>query len=196
VDSRLPQDLVGGDVPEPRDDLLVHEHGLDSAAVVGEELVEAGVVDVERIRALVTHDPVCVALVTGEPDPLQLALIPVPQFPVLEDEDNPVVRVVMVSAGSPDELARHPEVHQQRGPVRTGNQPFPVSTRVEKTAVGEVSAQSLAADVAQHRGVEHVDTGDALPAAVAGQESPEMLDLGELGHRVPSDPQADAIIGR
>ena len=53
VESRLEQDLVAVDVPDPGEQALIHQRGLERAAPSSQQPLEPGRLDLERIRTQV-----------------------------------------------------------------------------------------------------------------------------------------------
>jgi hypothetical protein len=74
VDPSAPQDLVGEEVPDPRDERLVHQRGLDPSAASIEAHDELLPVQAERVRTEVAEERLDLFGRRGQPGPPSLRM--------------------------------------------------------------------------------------------------------------------------
>jgi hypothetical protein len=94
--ARLPQHLIGDEVPDAGDEGLIHQRGLRAAALAGQPFQEIGSRDRERVGAERAEDRRGLLAVVREPRPAELAHVAVAELvAALELEDDPVVAVAL-----------------------------------------------------------------------------------------------------
>ena len=143
----------------------------------------------------------------GHGQPAERALVDEAQFgpPSVEDEPDPQVRSSGRPAGGDEHLAAHAQVREHRV-VRPSPSPSQRYFPRRRTAVIVRPARRAAKSSPPARwrrtarGCSHLDARDPAADDVAGQASPDDLDLGQLRHRRLVDPGLaplpDAGLGR
>ena len=120
----------------------------------------------------------------SQPHPAQLAHVAVPEFAALhEGEDQAVVPVPLRLVLRPDQVAAHAEVEQERRPSGPAHQPLAVAARILEAPADQGTGQRAGLDVAEDRGISF-EAGDGPACRVQTKDLAEVLDVGELGHRV------------
>ena len=102
------------------------------------------------------------------------------------------VAVRLVSG--PNQIAGHSEVKEQRGAVRAGQHPLAVAAGFLEAVAAQSVLEGVGRGVADDGGVQGLHAADGPPRCVEGEEHPEPLDVGKLGHGggKPSPLQTDA----
>jgi hypothetical protein len=159
-----PQDLIGEQIAEPRDQRLIREDGLDTTAPPGQKPVEAGAVDFRRVRPLaVQHQGH--ARVVRQPQSLEFALVAVTELTATgQCEQDAVVGVRRRVGAVAHQHPRHSEVQQHGGPVGPRDQPLPVALGLRERPSFQITTESSRADAVQNTRVPHLDPLDGPPA--------------------------------
>jgi hypothetical protein len=182
MQTGAPQDLVGEQVAEPSHHRLVHERRLETTPPSVECQREFTARQAEGIRTLTPHDAFDLALGVRQPEPLELALIPVTQDTIVGDDNDPVVLMTVFPLPCPQQLASHPEVQHHDRAVGASEQPFAAAGRMLEATAVERSPERSGRRVPQHRGIGHFDASD--PATLGALEhTAKTLHVGQLRHK-------------
>ena len=196
MDAGPPQDLVGQQVADPGDPVLVQQMGLDRGGSGGHGRPELGRGDPLRVRAerfdrriephpaqppgIDQHQPAPVRERQREPGPPVVARFPA-ALPVVAAVDLGPARI------GDDDLARHPQVDPERDRVR-----YPAHRAPHALALAQRGHQfpaqqrpfHLAGPVGTaHEGVSIIDVHDAAPQPGPLDDRPGRFDLRKLRHR-------------
>ncbi len=196
VDAGPPQDLVGQQVADPGDPVLVQQMGLDRGRSGGHGRPELGRGDPLRVRAqrldrrvephpaqppgVDQHQPAPIRERQREAGPAVVAG-PAAALPV-------VAAVDLGPAGvGDDDLARHPEVDPQRDRIRHPADLAPHALALPHRG-DQLTAEQRPLDLtgpvgAADEGVGVVDVHDAAPQPGPFDDRPGRLDLRKLRHR-------------
>ena len=196
MESRLPQDLVDEDVPEPGDDLLVHEHRLDPAPSTGQELEELSPPDVERVRTELLQGVGDLARIVGEPQPAELPHVAIPKLSAIENEHDSVVSMPPRRTVGPRQIPGHAEMDEDGGAGRPGDEPLPVSLGLQEPMAFESSIERLCFDSSEDSGICHYDSLDRSPGRVLLEEPAEVFDVGKLRHSVRENSRETRVSSR
>src|SRR6202167_4906143 len=175
MDACPPEDLVGEEVPQPGDDLLIDEDGLDGAAAAFEYVVKFGRRHVEGVRSEPGKYSVLLVAAVSQRDALQLAHVAVAQLPSPGHKRHAVVPVQRRAAFQPLQAPGHAEMEENGRPIRGGDQPFAVPLRPCEAAAAQGVVKLPGSDTPQHARVGDVDVLDALAGGVLGEHLPESL---------------------
>jgi hypothetical protein len=180
-----PQDLVGEQIAESGQDGLIGEYGLDAAAVRGQRVLELRTVHRHRVGALPVQQPYDIGVVVGQPETLQLALVPVAELTVAaHGEQDAVVGLGRIVGMAADQLTGHAEVQDEGGAAGVGEQPLPVPLRLGEPPAFQRVAQPPRAHPVQDARVAHVDASDGPALHTGFEHLPESLDVRQLWHGV------------
>jgi hypothetical protein len=201
VQAGAPQGLVGVDVADAADQGLVEQGPFDGGALAAQGEVECLVVEerVERVAGDVRDDvgqAVGAGLVQGEA--AEGALVDEAEFGAEgvgeADADAQVLlggRLVRLD----QELAAHAEVGEDRLTGVLQGQPQVLAAaagRADAVALQAVGEVVGAGDVPAHGArVQDLGVGDGAVGDPALQAAPDDLDLGQLGHGIPSGGPVD-----
>ena len=119
MDARSPQPLVGVDVPDTAQDMLIEQQTLDSCAPVPQKRYELDCGRLQRVEAQRTETVVLQA-VRQHSHATESTNIAIAQFAtIIESETDMRVRCKRRGGFTRDETARHAEVDEQREIART-----------------------------------------------------------------------------
>src|SRR5918995_4888236 len=149
MDPRLPQDLVGEEVPNARDERLIHEGRLDPAAPSFEQLHESASVDAQRIRAELYEQRLDICRVSREPQASELPHVPVADLATVEDEYHAIVPVPAVGVSGPLDVSGHTEVDQRARAVGPRDEPLAPTLRLVEPTAAERIVQLVGRHVSQ-----------------------------------------------
>ena len=128
MDPSVPEDLVRDDVAHARDERLIHQSRFHSSTPSLEQLEELPAPDGQRVRPQWPQDVLHLTFIVGQPDPSELAHVPVAELPAAgETYRQPIVPVAFGLFPGPDQVPGHAEVQEERRPVGSADQPFPVT---------------------------------------------------------------------
>jgi hypothetical protein len=93
MDVSLPQNLVGEEVAHAGQNRLVHQHGLDPTTPGSQRGFEPHSIEMKGIWTQRSKHGPSLSLIMGQPQPAELAHVPVPELAAFEFEDDAVVAV-------------------------------------------------------------------------------------------------------
>ncbi len=163
VDMRGEQHLVGVDVAEARDHVLIHQRRLDRTAVTGEHVAKAGRVELERVGAEVLVGEKAIDVVDELDRPEHSNIDEREVIPVGEVEAHPRVRRRCRFALEVRERAGHPEVQAEPAvPCDACEQVLAVAAGLRELVPDQRRIECTGRHTAKHSTGRNLDAADAL----------------------------------
>lgn len=191
MDVGAPENLVGEEVSQASDELLVDQRRFDLPAQPAEGAGELVARDVQSVGTHPGQSAVEAVIVRDQPDALEFAHVAVVQLAVVQAQDDPVVPVPVFG---PRQRAGHAEVEEHRRSVLGWRQePFTVPAWCGEPFATQRRAQASRADAVQHAGVRDLDVLDAVRHRMTDEHAAEALYIGKFRHagRVPAGEPGD-----
>jgi hypothetical protein len=180
--SRLPQDLVDEDVPEPGDESLVHECRLDLPPSTGQELEELPTLHLQGVWPEPSKDCRDLARIVGEPQSAELAHVAIPELPAIENEHDPVVTMPPRRTVGPRQVTGHPEMDEHCGTGRPGDEPLPVAIGLQEPVALQSPIKRFCFNSSEDPRVCHQHSLDRSSCRVLREKPAEVFDVGKLRH--------------